>query len=506
MKLTLLPIAALAASLLAACGGDGASPVTSVTPPPVTPPPVVVDPPPTKPPGTVLSLWFSCEHPRTGRDKNNLPYMDRQGSLADEQEWLRLLSDESYLWYKELPQLRQADYKDPLSYFADLKTPAKTASGQPKDRFHFTYPSDKWDEISTGIEYSYGITWVRTPAGQLPRVWRAAVVQAGSPADIAGVKRGDRLVAIDGFDFVNTSNSGELEVINAALSPTAAGQMHNMAFSRDGHTSRYSLQAALVNVDAVQNVRVLETASGKVGYLTFTNHNLVAEGQLVKAFKQFQAANVNDLVLDLRYNGGGLLQVASELAYMIAGPAQTGGKIFERAMPNDKTKPNDPIMFRSRAMGLAGPDKVPTNEALPYLGLRRVTVLSGPGTCSASESVINSLRGVDVEVTLVGGASCGKPYAFTPAANCGTTYFTIQLQGVNNKGWGDYGDGFTPDCQAGDDLSRPLGDASEGMLATALQLRAGASCPASPSAMRKQGAEAQPLVVERPQAAEIAIY
>jgi hypothetical protein len=175
-------------------------------------------------------------------------------------------------------------------------------------------------------------------------------------------------------------------------------------------------------------------------------------------------------------------------------------------MPNDKTKPNDPIMFRSRAMGLAGPDKVPTNEALPYLGLRRVTVLSGPGTCSASESVINSLRGVDVEVKLVGGASCGKPYAFTPAANCGTTYFTIQLQGVNNKGWGDYGDGFTPDCQAGDDLSRPLGDASEGMLATALQLRAGASCPASPSAMRKQGAEAQPLVVERPQAAEIAIY
>jgi hypothetical protein len=70
-------------------------------------------------------------------------------------------------------------------------------------------------------------------------------------------------------------------------------------------------------------------------------------------------------------------------------------------------------------------------------------VLTTAGTCSASEAVINGLRGIDVEVNLIGGETCGKPYAFVPQPNCGTTYFAIQTQGVNNKGFGDYADGFS---------------------------------------------------------------
>ena len=62
-----------------------------------------------------------------------------------------------------------------------------------------------------------------------------------------------------------------------------------------------------------------------------------------------------------------------------------------------------------------------------------MTVLTGPDTCSASESVINGLRGVDVEVNLIGGPTCGKPYGFYPQDNCGTTYFAIQFQGVNAR-------------------------------------------------------------------------
>jgi carboxyl-terminal processing protease len=101
---------------------------------------------------------------------------------------------------------------------------------------------------------------------------------------------------------------------------------------------------------------------------------------------------------------------------------------------------------------------VPSGQPLPTLGLARVTVLTGPDTCSASESVVNGLRGVGVTVNLVGGATCGKPYGFYPQDNCGTTYFAIQFKGVNQAGFGDYGDGFAPTCTVADDFDHQLGD------------------------------------------------
>ncbi len=71
-------------------------------------------------------------------------------------------------------------------------------------------------------------------------------------------------------------------------------------------------------------------------------------------------------------------------------------------------------------------------------------VLTGNGTCSASEAIINGLRGVDVQVIQIGATTCGKPYGFYPQDNCGTTYFSIEFKGVNAKGFGDCADGFSP--------------------------------------------------------------
>ena len=115
-------------------------------------------------------------------------------------------------------------------------------------------------------------------------------------------------------------------------------------------------------------------------------------------------------------------------------------------------------------------------------------MLAQHGTCSASEALINGLRGVDVEVVLIGGTTCGKPYGFTAKDNCGYSYFPIEFVGVNNKGFGDYADGFVPagsgatgvkGCQVADDLDRPLGDTGEGMLAAAMQYRLDGTCPAA---------------------------
>jgi hypothetical protein len=122
-----------------------------------------------------------------------------------------------------------------------------------------------------------------------------------------------------------------------------------------------------------------------------------------------------------------------------------------------------------------------------------VYVLTSGGTCSASEAVINGLRGIDVEVILIGSTTCGKPYGFYATDNCGTTYFTVQFRGINDRGFGDYTDGFmiAPEddgmasirgCQVADDFTQPLGDPNENRLEVALAHRAGQGCIAPPTA------------------------
>jgi carboxyl-terminal processing protease len=132
-----------------------------------------------------------------------------------------------------------------------------------------------------------------------------------------------------------------------------------------------------------------------------------------------------------------------------------------------------PTPFLSTTQSFRG-SGVPAGQALPSLDLNAVYVITGPGTCSASESIINGLRGVGVSVYVIGSTTCGKPYGFYPTDNCGTTYFTIQFRGENAANFGDYTDGFSPanqpvatrgtvlpGCSVADDFSKPMGDPTE---------------------------------------------
>src|ERR1044071_8132389 len=158
-------------------------------------------------------------------------------------------------------------------------------------------------------------------------------------------------------------------------------------------------------------------------------------------------AGATDLILDLRYNGGGYLDMASEVAYMIANTTLTSGRTFEKIVFNDKNPSRNPVTgetltptpFHATTQGFQGA----SGRALPTLNLDRVYIIFGSGTCSASESIINSLRGVNVQVFLIGSTTCGKPYGFYPTDNCGTTYFTIQFRGENAANVGDYSYGFS---------------------------------------------------------------
>ena len=450
-----------------------------------------------------------CANPRTGTNpfNGNPLYPDQQGTLANEKSWLRSWTDETYLWYQEVPNdLNPDNYPTAIDYFYVLKTPAKTAANRPKDKFRFTYPTAIWEAMSQqGVELGYGIQFVALNSSSItPRRWVVAYVEPNSPAETAGILRGDELSFVDGVDFRNANDPSSINTLNAGLNPTIAGQTHQFIFRRNGSNLPVSsLVASNVTTTPVQNVTTITTATGVVGYLTFNSHNEVSEAQLIDAITQLQAAGVSDLVLDLRYNGGGFLSIASELAYMIAGPQMTSDKIFARTRHNNKI-PDIDYPFYINSLGLSAPSNTP----LPFLGLQEVTILTGPGTCSASELIINGLRGVDVKVNLIGETTCGKPYGFYPTPNCGTTYFAIQIQVVNQKNFGDYADGFAPICSVSDDFTRPLGDPLEGQLSAALNYRASGICadPNAVSAGLKAGGVADSVQLIRSRLKEITIF
>ncbi len=418
------------------------------------------------------------------------------GSLDIEKRWVRAYMDEAYLWQDEIPNVDSADPQFNTVYAPySLNQYFMALLVTPKDRFSFMYPTAEWRQLAgAGIQAGYGIEWmIGSPTP--PRDIRIAYIQPGSPAADAGLQRGDQLLSADGASADASDTDPADATRQRAMFPSTAGESHLLNFTRSGvGTVSAPLTAANVTMTPVPLASVITAADGaQVGYLVFHDHVAPAEAQLIEAINTLRAANVTELVLDIRYNGGGYLYIASQLAYMIAGPGRTGGKVFERYNFNAKRaaetqSASSRLGFLSTSCLLDANYNCTSQAPLPTLDLPRVHVITRAGTCSASEAIINGLRGADVDVRQIGSTTCGKPYGFTARDNCGISYFPIEFQGVNDKGFGDYANGFTPagsgptgvpGCVVADDLSKPLGDPTEGMLAAALAYRINGSCPAA---------------------------
>ena len=239
--------------------------------------------------------------------------------------------------------------------------------------------------------------------------------------------------------------------------------------------------ALLANhTNMVPVVKTVTSPSGRLaGYIQFNDHELGAQDDLISAFRQIRDAGVQDLVLDLRFNNGGYLYIAQTAASMIAGPSAEG-KVFERLRYNDKRQAEteaSTMTFSSRVQ--YSESQYPTGATLPQLNLSRVFVLTSGNTCSASESIINGLRGIDVQVIRVGNTTCGKPYGFRQKNNCGWAYFPIEFQGTNAKGEGDYTSGIQPTCRVQDNTSVAAGEPGDPLLQGALTYMDTGACPAS---------------------------
>ena len=444
------------------------------------------------PPATFAAY---CANPRSGMDPvSGKAYPDKLGSAVWENNWIRAWTNSYYLWYSEVVDANPSSAST-AAYFDLMKTTA-LVGGVKKDKFHFTYSTTAWEKLSqSNASIGYGINWALL-ATSPPRKLLVAYTDAKTSAATNNVARGASVLKIDGVDLVNDGTTAGVATLNAGIAPSAVGEQHTFVIEDmpGGAQRTVTLTAANITEDPVPTVSTFAQPGGVVGYVEFNAHVGTAEDRLVTAFNTLMAAGTTDLVLDIRYNGGGYLDIAAELAYMIAGPGRTTNMTFEKQTFNDKYPTTNPFSgqaltptpFWSQTQGFGTTNGV----ALPHLDLTRVFVLTTADTCSASEAIINGLRGVGIQVIEIGGTTCGKPYGFYPADNCGTTYFSIQFKGENAANFGDYSNGFSaqnqttgnvgvpiPGCSVADDYTHQLGDTSEGLFAAALAYRTNPGCP-----------------------------
>ena len=485
-------ISALSALSLSGCGGgDG---ITAPNTPPassgVTPP--TQDNTPKWTAGVFKpsdDFKNSCETPRSGSDpyNNNAPYPDKAGSALYEKLWLRSWSNETYLWYDEIIDKNPNNFLSVDDYFAQLKTDQLTDSGAKKDNYHYFEPTeDYYKEAQSGVTSGYGINWTFI-GDSSDRVLRVAYLEDNSPASNAGFKRGDRVIKVDGVSITSNTQVG-IDTLNEGLFSPTNGDSHTIVvLGNDGFEKSFTVTAGNIEQTPVQNVKTIIAQNNKtVGYMQFNSHISIAQDELISAVNKFKADNIDELVIDFRYNGGGVLALSAQLAYMVAGSANIQERFYYQTQQNDKLPAESPFPFIDEEIDYS--TYYTTGEQLPDLNLSKVYVLSTSNTCSASEAFINGLKGIDAEVVLIGDTTCGKPYGFNPTHNCATTYYTIQFSGSNYKGFGEYAAGFTPTpspqfaadikgCSVRDDFENQLGDPNEAILATALYHIENNSCP-----------------------------
>lgn len=413
-----------------------------------------------------------------------------QCNTVAENFWLRSTFNDLYFWYQDIVDANPNNFST-AGYFYNLLTDEITPSGKLKDQFSFFADTSTFNNmLQSGVEIGYGVRWTYSELGFSGNITVGFVVP-GSVADLNGIVRGDQLLSIDGISLAGSDRDTALQ----ALFPSAVGESHTLTLTPlSGPNKVLALNSEAVTFPAVQNTQIINQGAIDIGYLQFNDHTTVSEGQLASAFETLVTANVDELILDMRYNSGGFLNVASRVAYMIAGDAPTIDKTFEQLQFNNKNPSINPVV---------GGPIVPTpflttrvnpnnnlTEALPTLNLNRVVIITDHLTCSASESIINGLNGIGITVDIIGKTTCGKPYGFYGLNNCDTTYLPVQFQGINEVGFGDYADGFKPanspatyglingGCFVEDDFSQALGNSNEARLAAAVNFIDTGVCPA----------------------------
>ncbi len=294
----------------------------------------------------------------------------------------------------------------------------------------------------------FGIKWIPDKGKMV-----LARVNSNSPAGISGLGRGDRVVTINGRHLTGIDSDAAWEKF-ARVWQTGATISMNVV-TRTGKKRTIAMKEAINPQDPPQSSIITALSGNKVGYLYLDSFTAFQFEGVSEHFEAFKNAGVHDLVLDLRYNGGGRMDKAVELANLIGGDA-ANGKLFirwERSLRYEDETSEENIF-----------------EYLPEsIQTRRLVVLTTAYTCSASEAIINGLRPY-IPVYTVGTTTCGKPYGMSLLEFGDKILYPVTARLLNSRGEGHYSNGIRADFIVKDDLTHQLGDPQEGMLKKALEI------------------------------------
>ncbi|HEX5340759.1 MAG TPA: S41 family peptidase, partial [Gammaproteobacteria bacterium] len=369
-------------------------------------------------------------------------------SVSGENRQIQSVMQDWYYWYRNLSAADPGSYGNAESFVEALRY-------QPLDRFSFvTSQAANQAFYSAGQYVGFGFSQQLDSNSKL----RISDVYPGSPAAGAGILRGDTVLAVNGVAVSTLLAQGTLD---SAYGDTQVGVKATLQFQHpagDIHTA--TLSKAVVTQPNVSRLKVFTDGSHTVGYFFFQNFIQPSDAELDQAFAQLKADAVDELVIDDRYNGGGLLSVAQHLGSLIAGSSEVG-QPFATLNYNDR-HPNYNYTFNFE----------PETNAL---GLNRVVFITTAASASAAELIINALKPY-MDVVTVGSTTFGKPVGENGFDICKDVLYPMTFKMTNAAGFGDYFDGFAPTCPAVDDLSHALGDSGESSLATALYYIANGNC------------------------------
>ena len=381
-------------------------------------------------------------------------------STTSQNIFVRDQLNSAYLWNQFLPaNVNPASSASPEAYLEAVRyrpidtTYSYITSAAANDAFY----SD-----SQFIGYGFG---QQTTSAEI----RVLQVYGDSPALEAGLERGDRITGVNGQEVATMVTNG---TIASAFGATEIGVVSEIAFVKPSGEQRTArMVKRLVTIPTVSLTHVVESDGRRVGYLFFRNFVRPSAAALNDAFAALKAAGATELVLDLRYNGGGLVEVAVQLASLIGG-TRTSGQVMINWIHNDRQGP----IYNRVTRFLETPDQA--------LNLQRLVVITTRASASASELIINSLRPY-LPVIVIGDTTYGKPVGQYSFNFCGKVLVPVSfsLKNVNNEG--DFFTGIPMDCAASDDITHQLGDPAEGSYAEALTfLRTGACSARAEEAAR----------------------
>jgi len=411
-----------------------------------------------------------------------------------------LYSKETYFWNDGIPTY---ELFKPRSYSTDqevldaiIKLPG---TGKPVDKYSFLDDGAVSSSLG-GVSGDFGFSVFyndddansSTPTEDL----RIKYVSPGSPAATAGLKRGYQITTLNGRtgSALSTSLSANVSFVSTAV--FGSGSTVSMTVKKpDGSNQSVTIARATYANNPILATKTFTVGSKKVGYIAYNSFTTNSRDALRAAIGKFQTDGASELIVDLRYNGGGSVATSDVFTNLIA-PASVNGQVmyttyWTKTMQdgNAKILSNQPLLdangklqtFTSGVNGkwatYADINYKPTFDAGNVenfakegtADFKKIYFLVLSGTASASELLINNLKGVmPSEIKLIGRQTYGKPVGFFAINIDKLDLYVPQFETRNQKNFGGFYEGLVVDKSLADDVTKDFGDEKEALLAAAL--------------------------------------